>query len=361
MPIRSRRQLRLLSAGYLTLDLVVRDLGARDYWQSVGGTCGNVAAFASALGADVTILGRVGYDRRGLELLTKLSSAGVDVAHVERISRVCTPGVVEFIRTDMGSTHRFEYRCPVCDTQLPKAAVVSKRQAKIEAERIDEFDAFFFDRAAPGTVHLARAARDAGLLVIFEPTTVPRTDLAERAATTSDIVKVSQQPSNSMGDWRPNRGATTRFIVETLGSGGTRFRARSQHRWRAWRELPCVAQSNVRDTAGAGDWLTAGVITRLLSEPNTLTDDAMQSAIEYGQRLSAISLSFDGAQGALSVLGAATIRQIASSNSPIEIPRQFPRLRLPLRESAARPAGYCELCLTKVAASRADFRDVKQS
>ena len=200
------------------------------------------------------------------------------------------------------------------------------------------------------TVRLAEAARDAGLLVIFEPTTVPRTDLAEQAAAISDIVKVSQQPNNVMDAWRPTRGASTQFIVETLGSGGTRFRSRLHHRWCAWRELPCVAQSNVRDTAGAGDWLTAGVITRLLSEPVALTAEAIQSAIEYGQRLSSISLSFDGAQGALTALGAATIRQIASNTSLTAVPPQLPTLPLPRKDKSRRPADYCELCLTEVAA-----------
>ena len=60
---------RLLMAGYVTLDLIVRDLDEQDYWQSAGGTCGNVSVFSSALGADVSLLARVGEDQRGRLLL----------------------------------------------------------------------------------------------------------------------------------------------------------------------------------------------------------------------------------------------------------------------------------------------------
>ena len=345
MTPRSRRQHRLLSAGYLTLDLVVRDLRARDYWQSVGGTCGNVATFASALGIDVTILARVGHDRRGEHLLDKLNAADVEVSRVDRSSRTRTPGVVEFLGTDMDGSHRFGFQCPICEHQLPKAAVVSVRRAKIEAIRIHEFDAFFFDRAVPATIQLAAAAREAGLLVTFEPTTVPRTELAQKAAAISDIVKVSQQPGNGMDSWRPIREASTQVIVETLGSRGVRFRARSQNRWRAWRELTCLPQKAVRDAAGAGDWLTAGMLSYLLSESNVLTDDALSSAIDYGQRLSAMSVLFYGSQGALTALGGEAIRQIASGTSPVEIGTPIRRLHLVSRAAPRASDVYCELCL----------------
>ena len=351
MPARRRRDPRVLSAGYVTLDLVARDIGSGDLWQSIGGTCGNVSAFASALGARVTILTRVGHDRRGRYLLASLRAADVDVSDVECISDLRTPGVVEFLRTDELGGHRFAFLCPVCGTKLPKATVVSTRQARAMSERVEEFDAFFFDRASSATIRLAEAARDAGLLVVFEPTTVPRTDAAERAAAISDIVKVSKQPSNRMGAWRPRPGASTRFIIETLGSLGTRLRSRKKDRWGDWRLVPCTPQTRVYDAAGAGDWLTAGLLASLLSQPCTPTEYAVHAAIEYGQRLSGLSLWFDGAQGALTALGSATIKQIASENSPIGVPPDV--IGLPPQRNHREPqmAGCCELCLTELSAA----------
>ena len=347
MSRRSGQRPQLLTAGYLTLDLIVRDLGARDYWDAAGGTCGNVSVFASALGADVSILARVGEDRRGQRLLGNLTAAGVDTARVERVARLRTPGIVELVRSTREGAHRFAFRCPVCETQLPKAAVVSKQEVEIEVKYIDRFDAFFFDRATSATVRLAEAAREAGLLVMFEPTSIPRTVWAERAAALSDIVKVSGQSGDRMGAWRPTKGASTQFIIETFGGRGARVRGRSPHGWGAWQELPAAAQSCIRDTAGAGDWLTAGLITSLLPHTDAIAIDTMRASIEYGQRLSAISLAFDGPNGALTALGALVIEQVARDTSPIQVPSPLSRPARPQRNRAPRASDYCELCLTE--------------
>ena len=164
---------RLLTAGYLTLDLIVRDLAARDYWHSAGGTCGNVSIFSSALGLDVSLLARLGEDQRGQMILKDVTSAGVDSAGIERVPTLATPGIVELINGTPEGTHHFTHRCPACATRLPKQAPVSQRQAKTQVKSIQEFDAFFYDRATPATLLLAMAAREAGLLVVFEPPNIP--------------------------------------------------------------------------------------------------------------------------------------------------------------------------------------------
>ena len=346
MSQRNVKRPRVLTAGYLTLDMIVRDVDTRDYWHTAGGTCGNVSVFASALGADVSILARVGEDLRGQRLLEGLTSAGVDISYIEPVSQLHTPGIVELVRNTPEGAHRFTFRCPVCGTKLPKAAVVSKKQAELEVKCIDKFDAFFFDRASSATVRLAEAAREAGLLVMFEPTSIPRTVWAERAAALSDIVKVSLQSGYNSEKWRLIPGPSTQFIVETLGAQGARVRSRSPRGWGAWQEIPAVAQSCIRDTAGAGDWLTAGLITSLLLQPDALDIDTMRASIGYGQRLSAISLAFDGPSGALTALGAPNIAQVARGTSPIRIPCIPDSPECSQRSRTPWTAHYCELCLT---------------
>ena len=347
MPSANSSPARLLAAGYLTLDLIVRDVGTGDYWQAIGGTCGNVTSFTSALGLDVTILARIGEDARGQLLLHSLKAARVGASQVERVPHLSTPAVVELVRGGADGSHRFRFECPRCEARLPKSAVVSMRRAEEAIKSISEFDAFFFDRATSATIRLAEAARDAGLLVVFEPTAVPRTAAAERAAAASDILKVSEQPKDAMGAWRPSRGASTRFIVETLGSRGLRFRARTPHGWRTWKKAPAVEQSQIRDTAGAGDWLTAGLLAALVGESASLDVDIVGAALEYGQRLSAISLRFDGPSGTLAALGAPTIRRIASGGGPIQLPADLSTFAPEQRNQPSAPAGHCDLCLTK--------------
>ncbi len=292
------------------------------------------------------MLGKIGSDTRGDVLRRKAEDSGIATTHMEHIPRVSTPAIVELLGAGDG-THRFVFQCPLCATQLPKAAVVSKRHAEGIVNEIDSYEAYFFDRATPSTVRLAEAARDAGLLIVFEPTTTPRTMHARRAAALSDIVKVSQQPRDAMNRWSPADGASTQFIVETLGSRGTRFRGRSARGWEPWRELPPAEPTCVRDTAGAGDWLTAGLITFLLPERKEITLDAFQAALQYGQRLSALSLAYDGPHGALRELGAAAIRGVPQ-RTPVAAPQRQGVSPATDRSNRSEDdlASSCALCLT---------------
>ena len=337
---------RLLSAGYLTMDTVVRDLSTGHYWHAAGGTGGNVSIFASALGIQTTMLARVGEDHRATHILRFLSEACIDTSRIERTPRLRTPGIIELIRGTPEGAHRFTYTCPACRTRLPKVAVVSKRRANTEAQTIDQFDALFFDRATPSTVRLAEAAQHAGLLVMFEPPSIPRTAIAENAAAYSDIVKISLKPNQCPGQWRPGQGSRTRFIVETLGAQGVSMRTRMTQGWSAPQRWPAVPQDVIRDAAGAGDWLSAGILYSLLERADTVDTGALERSIKYGMKLSAISLAFDGPQGALRVLGAETIKRISRSPCPSKIPCVEGSDQTPVANEAHEPLHHCGVCLT---------------
>ena len=338
---------RLLTAGYVTLDLIVKDLDAGDFWHSTGGTCGNVSIFAAALGVDVSVLGGVGKDRRGQRIVSDFIRAGVNVAEVEISPALCTPGIVEIIQCTPEGSHRFTHRCPACGTRLPNQAVVSKRTADTVAQRIDQFDGFFFDRATPATLRLAAAAREADLLVLFEPQTIPRTALAKSATKLSDIVKISRQPNSRGNQWDSGTEESTHFVIETLGASGARFCARTPGGWGEWSEMQAVPPARIKDTAGAGDWMTAGLLSCLLRQRDGASLDSMPAAIEFGQKLSAISIAFDGPQGALAALGASTIKQVANCAGAIVVPDCADGHGSHEAQCTGTPSLCCELCLTE--------------
>src|SRR5690349_8645896 len=97
VPDQQRR--RVLVVGSLNADLTVRTrrlpgpgetVTGSDLVISPGGKSSNQAAAAALLGADVALLGRVGYDGNGDLLLERLAAAGVDTAAVERLDGVAT-------------------------------------------------------------------------------------------------------------------------------------------------------------------------------------------------------------------------------------------------------------------------------
>ena len=306
---------RLLTAGYLTLDMIVRDLPTGDFWHSAGGTCGNVSIFSAALGIDVSLLARIGKDCRGSRVLDLITAAGINTAGIEHSAHVRTPGIVEFIHGTPNGNHRFTHQCPLCESRLPKLATVSRRQATASAKAISNFDAFFFDRATSSTIQLATAAREAGLIVMFEPPSLPRTERAIQAAELSDIVKVSRRPSTPAHSWMLNPESTTKFIIETLGPEGARFCTSVRGRSTNWEQLPPFPTENVRDTAGAGDWLSAGLLAYLLANKTDIDCNSLRESIRFGQRLSSISIKYDGPHGALDELVRSGTRKPASPDS----------------------------------------------
>ena len=338
---------RLLAAGYLTLDMIVRDLANGDYWHSAGGTCGNVSVFTSALGVEVSILAQMGKDQRARRILHYMDAAGVDTLNLEHKSALRTPGIVELIGgTDKGE-HRFTSWCPLCGIRLPKQAVVSKGMAESVAMNINQFDAYFFDRATSATISLARAAREAGLLIMFEPPSVPRTSRAKSAAALSDIVKISRRRGYSGRDWDSCPNGSTRFIIETLGPAGARFREVSSGGPGKWVQLPAFTPTRIKDTAGAGDWLTAGLLADLLQRRYTLSEDSIVDPIEYGQRLSAISIAFDGPSGALSALGATAIKRAASGIRSFPVNHDARSCTSEGENVTVTLQDCCALCLTE--------------
>jgi len=93
------------------------------------------------------------------------------------------------------------------------------------------------------------------------------------------------------------------LIIETHGSAGLRFLSRlggSSGRWQVSESLPA---SKVVDTAGCGDWCTAGIIAMLgrhgLEEFLKTSSDRLLEALRFGQALAAWNCGFEGARGGM--------------------------------------------------------------
>ena len=327
--------------------MIVRDLAAGDYWHSAGGTCGNVSIFSAALDIDVSLLARVGEDLRGRRVLEHMAAAGVNTHGVQHSKRLRTPGIIEIIHGTPTGSHRFTRQCPLCAFRLPKLAAVSKRQAQVSTETINEFDAFFFDRATPSTIRLASAAREAGLIVMFEPPSFPQTERAIQAADLSDIVKISRRPGSPVRRWSLSPDASTNFIIETLGPQGTRFSKKLHGRWTKWKQIPPFPAKCVRDTSGAGDWLSAGLLTHLLNNPDHINADSFQVSIEYAQKLSSISIAFDGPHGVLNALGPSGVQKAFASPKGMSPCDDAPYTSVSSNLMTDPTDNHCELCLSE--------------
>jgi hypothetical protein len=159
---------------------------------------------------------------------------------------------------------------------------------------------------------MAKALAERGTLVVFEPSGIGNPLHFRKAWESSHIVKYSHERLRDLPELGMQRSPL--FLVETLGESGLRYRKVPRNgRGGRWIELQAFQVDVVRDTAGSGDWCTAGLIDAAGHEGAEgflrLKDDELQSALRYGQALAAWNCGFEGPRGGMYAVDRDTFRR----------------------------------------------------
>ena len=268
-----------------------------------------------------------------------------------------TPIIVHRIgRSPSGEPfHTFSWRCPDCGNRLPGYKPVLASIAQGIAAQLGQPQVYFFDRVSRGSLVLAAEASSRGAAVVFEPSSVGHPGLFREAWEISDVVKFSHERLQDMpSEFESIRGP--RLVIETLGRDGLRYRSDlPRSATQGWRRSEAMTAEVVKDTAGAGDWCTAGIIHSLLREGSSsiaaVTDRELRKAIRYGQALAAWTCGFEGARGGMycveqSVFESQVARILEGDDDgdqPLQPPRLAPRATehclCPECEKAETPPG----------------------
>lgn len=337
-----RGPLDVLCAGFIALDIL---RVGQHLEHHAGGTAANVAADLAWLGRRTALLGRIGADPAGRLLSNDLARAGVDTDELDLVDVVSTPQVVHAVRPD--GSHRYLFACPECGRAFPRhrpavAAAALRAEARLQPRVL------FFDRASAGTVAAARAARERGALVLFEPSTAGRVDLTGRAMAMAHVVKVSADRLPA-GEGLPGPSGPDQVQIVTRAGAGLCWR-RGPGKWET---LAAVPAPSVVDSGGAGDWTTAGLLAGLLARAGeshvkaVLTaPGAVRAGLRFGQTLAALSVAHPGARGLAireereSVLRrAAALVAVPEAPAGAPVPRSTPRGRLGGCPACLRPTG----------------------
>ncbi len=294
----------VVGSGLVSLDVVFVDGNGMEPKYRAGGTCGNVLAILAYLGWQAYPLGILGQDEAGTLLIQDIERFGVCTQFLERDDKHYTPIVVEHIRrTPKGEArHRFSWTCPNCGAQLPRYRTVPINRARIVAEKIPNPAVFFFDRISRGVLHIAETCAARGALVMFEPSSVKEAQLFQEAVGISHIVKYSHQ---RMGHLRLPTYPPPLLEIETLGDAGLRYRFRGKltDTPLRWADMQAYTVNSVIDTAGAGDWCTAGILHSLGTNGaqsfNNATEKDIKEALRFGQALAAFKCGYEGARGVM--------------------------------------------------------------
>jgi fructokinase len=214
---------------------------------------------------------------------------------------VQTPIVIQrFVENSKGKrVHRFSLACPECGGWLPRyrASTLAQADEVIDSRIIPK--TIYMDRISPAALRIAKWAKEAGALVVFEPSSIGDERQFQRAVDLCHILKFSRDRLGHIRDLPKMCGP--KIIVETRGEQGLRYR------WRGhWSDLPAFHVANFVDGAGSGDWCSAGIIHRLgaggAKVINTLERPRLVAALRFGQALATVNCGFEGARGAMMVM-----------------------------------------------------------
>ena len=313
----------LVSMGLVALDVVIGPESGHLPQLWAGGTCGNVTAILSYLGWTAYPLARLGKDFGARFVSEDLKKWKVRLDYVLQDAAVQTPVVIERIKKDKNGhpQHRFSFTCPSCGAWLPSYRAMKLENLTAPLGKVTA-DVFFFDRVSPASIQAASKFASEGSIVFFEPSGVGDPRLFQKAIELAHVIKYSHQRVREMAELpsRPN----PLLEIETLGDEGLRYKVRSGTRMSGWKSLPSLSAPSIKDTAGAGDWCSAGIISTLGMEGRAGLENTsaaqLEAGLRYGQALAAWACGFEGPRGGMYETSKAalkkTVQEILSGLTP---------------------------------------------
>ena len=343
---------RVIGMGLVALDVV---FGAEDISPPecfAGGTCGNVLTVLSFFGWRSEPVSRLDQGQAAELLIQDLRKWNVSDQFISRDPTGKTPIIIEKITRSVHGEprHRFSWRCPSCGGYLARYRPVVASAAREVVPEIDDTTVFFFDRVSRGALVLAEACRQRGALVVFEPSAgIGEPHLFHEAWSLADVVKYSHDRLRDIADMDLDRNRIGGPVleVETLGSTGLRYRSRLRNaRDLGWVECAAIPAQSLKDTAGAGDWCTAGLVDQLFRNGRTrfleTSTVELRKALDYGQALASWACEFEGARGGMYEV---TRSQLRTKIERLLTGRETRRgLQKVEREREEVVAGFCASC-----------------
>ncbi len=303
---RSRATARplVVGTGLVALDAVISADKSAPLRLWAGGTCGNVLIALNYLGWSAKPIARLSTAKATKLLLQDLRRWRISREFVRVEPEGSTPIIVERITKDPNGNpnHSFSWRCTECGSHYPGYKPELLTEAEKVAPKVAKAKAFFFDRVSAGAILLARSAAEAGALVFFEPCSIGNPILFRQAWEIAHVVKYSHERLSDFPDMDVR--TSPQLVVETLGDAGLRYQRRtSAHRTGPWKDLKALPIQDLKDAAGAGDWCTAGIISKLalsgLAGFERASEQSILAALQFGQTLAAWNCQFEGARGGM--------------------------------------------------------------
>lgn len=299
---------KILVVGSFVMDLIATTARVPNAGETVigmkfqtapGGKGANQAVQCARLGADVTMVGKVGADSFGKTMLDMVSAAGVDVSHVmidqEQASGI---GHITLEVTPNGTQNRITV-CPGAN-----AAVTVEDVAWLQ-ETISEFDLVMLQFELPMEVveAVARWAHEAGVIVMINP--APSAPMSEKLLACADYLSPNEHEAAALSGRRIDvsdgicfedvqiaarafHACGVQNLIITMGENGAVLSSNGEIL-----HVPCVPMSRVADPTAAGDSFVAAFCTGVAAGLSR------ETALYFATYTAAITVSRMGAMPSL--------------------------------------------------------------
>jgi sugar/nucleoside kinase (ribokinase family) len=281
--------------GFIAADIVE---GSSEEFVAAGGSCGNVMAILAWLGWKSFPIARMGPDWAASVIRKDFDALGVQDQFLSEERSIQTPIVIQrFVEDAKGKrVHRFSLACPECGGWLPRYRASTLAQANKVIESSVMPKTLYMDRVSPAALRVVKWAKEKGALIVFEPSWIGDERQFRCAVDLCHVLKFSHDRLGHVRDLR--EAQIPKIIIETRAEEGLRLR------WRGhWSELPAFHTPRFLDSAGAGDWCSAGLIHQFGTSGakiiDTLQKPRLLAALRFGQALAAVNCGFEGARGAM--------------------------------------------------------------
>lgn len=288
---------KIVGTGLIALDVLLRDESTAVY-SALGGSTGNVLAILAHLKWNGFPVAQIGADNAGGCIREEFKSLGSDTRFLINNDIVGTPVIYQWPGEEE-KTHRFSFACPFCGSKKRFSDYVCNHElVNAVTETVTSPQVFYFDRITPSALELAKVYRDRGAIIMFEPSEIRGDDEGmHNALTLAHILKYADDRISDLAKFDLSNVSVE---IQTLGAKGLYFRAPSLTT--DWVELPAIKVPYISDTAGAGDWCSAGLLYYLFSNDKAIPSSIFShnnlcEALRFGQALSALNCMYEGARG----------------------------------------------------------------
>lgn len=263
--------------------------------EEIGNTCGNVMCMLPYLGVEAYPIGHFDISEQGLMMTADLQRYGADTRFVKNSPDGGTTLMTCVHKLDQNGRHVMSHRATAPNSRFPKRKQLRKDEVQGFLAQLDfNPDAYFFDVSDAGPRELAKAMKEQGVLVYYEPEGNKEMNKFLRCVDASDIIKFSG--ANIM-DVSFVEQYPDKLFIRTMGEDGMEFNLRGQ----GWKKVAPVPNDHVVDWEGAGDWTSSVVIAELCMQEkldvSSLIEDEVRSILETAAAIASRSVSFMGSKG----------------------------------------------------------------